>query len=361
MLNISWNALFSCRVLFQKHTEKMSGKGKRAVFEKEGSELKVESFDIPEPGEGEVLLEVEACGLCRSDEFTQQGYEGLNYPRVPGHEVIGIVKKVGPRAKRFKEGDRVGVGWHGNHCFECCSCRKGDFVTCDMHFVTGIHSDGGYETHMLAPWQALARVPDKLSSAEAAPLMCAGVTVFNAIRNARVIAPAVVAVQGIGGLGHFAIQFAAKMGYKVVALSTSPEKKDKAMELGASHYIDTSKQDPAKELKELGGADLIVVTAFNPELMSKLVGGLTYSGTMMVVGLSNEPMQVPPTALIPTRRRIQGWPSGSPFDSEQTLKFAAENGIRSVIEEYPLDKAKEAYDRMMSSEAEFRVVLTPKK
>jgi alcohol dehydrogenase/propanol-preferring alcohol dehydrogenase len=324
-----------------------------------GSDFELVEKDIPQPGKNEVLIKIQACGICHSDQFTKEGaMPGIEYPRVPGHEVIGTVEELGDNVSLWEEGQRVGVGWHGGHCFECEACRRGDFINCENAQVTGIHFDGGYAEYLVAPSQAIAGVPDDLSSEEAAPLLCAGITTFNALRNSNLGPGDLVAVQGIGGLGHLALQYANKMGCEVVALSRGTDKKELAEDLGAHHFIDAEADDAAEELQNLGGAKVILCTAPNSEAMSSVVDGLGRDGTMMVVGATMDPVEVSPMQLIMGRKSIEGWPSGDATGSEDTLNFSALQGIAPKIETYPLEEANEAYDRMINNEARFRVVLS---
>ena len=324
-----------------------------------GSDFELVEKDIPQPGKNEVLIKIQACGICHSDQFTKEGaMPGIEYPRVPGHEVIGTVEELGDNVSLWEEGQRVGVGWHGGHCFECEACRRGDFINCENAQVTGIHFDGGYAEYLVAPSQAIAGVPDDLSSEEAAPLLCAGITTFNALRNSNLGPGDLVAVQGIGGLGHLALQYANKMGCEVVALSRGTDKKELAEDLGAHHFIDAEADDAAEELQNLGGAKVILCTAPNSDAMSSVVDGLGRDGTMMVVGATMDPVEVSPMQLIMGRKSIEGWPSGDATGSEDTLNFSALQGIAPKIETYPLEEANEAYDRMINNEARFRVVLS---
>ncbi|HYW33807.1 MAG TPA: alcohol dehydrogenase [Balneolaceae bacterium] len=323
-----------------------------------GADFELAEKEIPTPAENEVLIKVEACGICHSDAFVKEGVMPIDYPRVPGHEVIGTVEGAGANVSLWEEGQRVGVGWHGGHCFECDACRRGDFINCENAQITGIDFDGGYAEYLTAPAQAVADVPESLSSEEAAPLLCAGITTFNALRNSNVGPGDLVAVQGIGGLGHLAVQYANKFGCEVVALSRGTDKKELAEELGAHHFIDAETGDAAEELQALGGADVILCTAPNSEAMSAVVDGLATEGRMMIVGASAEPIEVSPMQLIMGRKSIQGWPSGDANDSEDTLNFSALQNITPEIETYPLEKANEAYARMINNEARFRVVLT---
>lgn len=315
--------------------------------------------DIPEPATGQVRIKVQACGICHSDAFTKLGaFPGIQYPRVPGHEVVGVVDAVGAGVPDWRTGQRVGVGWHGGHCGHCASCRRGDFITCASGQIPGITYDGGYADYMIAPFGALASIPDELASAEAAPLLCAGITTYNALRNSGVRAGDLVAVLGIGGLGHLGVQFAARMGCRTVAIARGADKGPLARKLGAHHYFDSKAQDVAAELTKLGGARVILSTVTNSKAMSAVLGGLGVDGKMIVVGASAEPIEVSPFLLIGGRRSIQGWPSGTSIDSEDTLAFSALSGIRPMIETMPLERAPEAYERMMSGEARFRMVIT---
>lgn len=333
---------------------------KAAVIEEAGGKFIIKDVDKPKPDENEVLIKVEACGICHSDNFVKEGgFPGLEYPRIPGHEVVGIVEEVGSDVSNWKEGQRVGVGWHGGHCFECEPCRRGDFINCENGKISGISYDGGYAEYMTAPKEAIAAVPDDLSSADAAPLLCAGITVFNALRNSGIRAGDVVAVQGIGGLGHLAVQCASKMGMKTVAISHSDDKKDLASKLGAHHFINTSEQDAAEELQKLGGADLILATAPYSDAISAVVDGLGTDGKLLMVAATGEPIEVSPMQLLMGRKSAAGWPSGTAIDSEDTLNFSAMTGTTPMIEEFPLDKANEAFEKMMNNEARFRVVLKP--
>lgn len=321
--------------------------------------LELVERSIPEPGRGQVRVRVQACGICHSDSFTKQGgFPGLRYPRVPGHEVIGLIDAVGPDVPEWKPGTRVGIGWHGGHCGHCSPCRRGDFITCQSGQIPGITYDGGYAEYMLAPFEALAAVPAELSSADAAPLMCAGITTYNALRHSGARAGDLVAILGVGGLGHLGVQFAAGMGFRTVAVARGADKGPLAHKLGAQYYVDSTAQDTAAELTRLGGARVILATVTDAKTMSAAVNGLGIDGRLVVVGASFEPIEVPPVALIMARRSLQGWPSGTASDSEDTLAFSVLTRIRPMIERYPLEKAAEAYDRMMSGKARFRVVLT---
>jgi D-arabinose 1-dehydrogenase-like Zn-dependent alcohol dehydrogenase len=315
--------------------------------------------EIPQPGLGLVRIKVQACGICHSDSLVKEGqWPGLTFPRVPGHEVVGIVDAVGEGVKEWRPGQRVGVGWHGGHCGYCDNCRHGDFFGCRVALqITGISFDGGYADYMIAPAIALAIVPEHLSPVEAAPLMCAGITTYNALRNTSAQGGDLVAVMGLGGLGHLAVQYAVKMGFKTVGIARGSDKEPLARKLGAHHYIDSHAQDPAAELRKLGGAKVILATVTNGDAMSAVQGGLAINGTLVLIGAA-ESMQVSPLFLLSGRRSIKGWYSGTAIDSQDTLAFSVLSGVRSMNEVYPLEKVEEAYARMMSGKARFRVVLT---
>ena len=315
--------------------------------------------DIPEPQAGWVRIKVQACGICHSDSLTKDGtWPGIQYPRIPGHEVIGIIDAVGPAVAGWTTGQRVGVGWHGGHCGHCDNCRRGDFFACQVALLTtGISFDGGYAEYMTAPSEALALVPDDLSSIDGAPLMCAGLTTFNALRNSGARPGDVVAVLGIGGLGHLGVQFAAKMGFKTVAIARGKDKEPLARKLGAMHYIDSQAQDPAEELNKLGGAKVVIATVTNADAMTAVLGGLGANGVLMVIGAAG-PLSVNPILLIGGKRSVKGWYSGTSIDSQDALKFSALAGVQSMNEVFPLERVAEAYERMMSGKARFRVVLS---
>ncbi len=315
--------------------------------------------EIPEPGVGAVRIKVEACGICHSDSLTKEGsYPGIQYPRVPGHEVAGIVDAVGAGVVGWTEGQRAGVGWHGGYCGHCDACRRGDFFACEWGQVTGITYDGGYADYLVAHSSALALLPEELSAVEAGPLVCAGVTTFNSLRNSGARPNDVVAVLGLGGLGHLGVQFAAKMGFKTVAIARGSDKEPLATQLGAHHYIDSQAQDPAAELVKMGGAKIILATVTNSLAMSAALGGLGVNGKLIVLGAPYEPLEVPAGLLIGGRRSVAGWYSGTSIDSQDTLSFSTLTGVRAMTEVYPLERAAEAYERMMSGKARFRVVLT---
>jgi D-arabinose 1-dehydrogenase-like Zn-dependent alcohol dehydrogenase len=312
---------------------------------------------IPEPAAGALRIKVLACGICRSDSMCKDGhFPGIQYPRVPGHEVAGVVDAVGAGVLDWKVGERVGIGWHGGFCGRCDPCRRGDFFACVTGQVTGISFDGGYGEYMIAPASAIARMPAELSPVDAAPLMCAGITTFNALRNSGARPGDVVAVLGLGGLGHLAVQYAAKMGFHTVGIARGKDKEPLARQLGASVYIDSQSQDPAAELQQLGGASVILATATSGEAMSAVLGGLAIRGTMLLIGVDDS-MQVSPMFLLMGNRSVKGWYSGTSIDTQDTLAFSAHTGVRSMNETFPLEKVTEAYDRMMSGKARFRVVL----
>ena len=327
--------------------------------EKPNSPLTLVERDIPTPGPRQVRIKVEACGVCHSDLFTVVGAYPIQYPRVPGHEVVGKLEAVGADVPDWKVGTRVGVGWHGGHCGHCPSCRRGDFITCATGQIPGISYDGGYAQYMIAPFEALASVPEELSSADAAPLLCAGITTFNALRHSGAQTGDTVAVLGIGGLGHLGVQFAARMGFQTVAIARGEEKGPLARKLGAHHYIDSTAQNVSEALTKLGGARVVLATVTDAKSMSAVVNGLSVDGKLLVVGASTDPIEVSPIALISGRRSIAGWPSGTAPDSEDTLKFSVRSNIRPMIETFPLERAAEAYARMLSGKARFRAVLTP--
>jgi D-arabinose 1-dehydrogenase-like Zn-dependent alcohol dehydrogenase len=322
--------------------------------------LEMVERDRPEPGYGWVRLRVQACGVCHSDSFTKEGtFPGLQYPRVPGHEVAGIIEALGPGVKGWETGQRAGVGWHGGHCGYCSSCRRGDFITCQTApQVPGITYDGGYADYMVAPAEALALIPPELTPVEAGPLMCAGVTTFNALRHSGARPGDLVAILGIGGLGHLAVQFAAKMGFKTVAIARGQDKGPLARQLGAWQYIDSTAQDAARELTGWGGAKVIVATVTSSKATNAVLDGLGVNGRLVILGVAPDPLEIPPLALIGRRLAVVGWPAGTSADSEDTMAFSALTGVRSMNEVFPLERAGEAYERMMSGKARFRVVLT---
>lgn len=325
-----------------------------------GSPLELVERPVPEPGPGTVRVKVEACGICHSDSLTKEGHmPGIKYPRVPGHEVVGVIDAVGGEVPpRWKAGQRVGCGWHAWHCGHCDSCRRGDFFACQAGpKVTGISFDGGYADFMVVPWTALALVPADLPAADAAPLMCAGLTTFNALRNSGARAGDLVAVLGLGGLGHLGVQYAAKMGFRTVGIARGKDKEALARQLGAIDYIDSEAGDPARALTKLGGAKVVLATVTHGPAMAATIGGLAPHGKLLVLGAAG-PMEVSPLPLLMGRRSIEGWYSGTSIDSQDTLNFSVQSGVRSMNEAYPLERAAEGYDRMMSGKARFRVVLT---
>jgi D-arabinose 1-dehydrogenase-like Zn-dependent alcohol dehydrogenase len=332
---------------------------KVAQISKAGGDFEIVEREIPKPGAGHVRIKVQACGVCHSDMLTKEGaWPGIQYPRVPGHEVAGIIDELGAGVSVWKKGQRVGVGWHGGEDGTCPSCRRGDFRNCQNLKITGISYDGGYQEYMVAPVEALAAIPENLSDVDAGPLLCAGITTFNALRHSGALPGDLVAVSGIGGLGHLGIQFANKFGYKVAAIGRGSDKAALAKKLGATLYMDSESTNAVEELKKLGGARVILATAPSSKAMSELIDGLGPNGKLVVVGAAAEPIEVTPIQLISGSRTIQGWSSGTPTDSEDTLRFAELTGVRPMTETFPLEKAAEAYARMMSGKAKFRVVLT---
>jgi D-arabinose 1-dehydrogenase-like Zn-dependent alcohol dehydrogenase len=337
----------------------MSTKMKAAQISKAGGDWELVERDIPEPGRGQVRVKVEACGICHSDMLIKDGiWPGLQYPRVPGHEIAGRIDAVGDDVTSWAVGQRVGVGWHGGHCFLCEQCRRGDFAMCVKRKVTGIDFDGGYATHVIVPAAALAAIPDDLPAEEAGPFMCAGVTVFNALRNSGARAGDVVAVHGIGGLGHLGVQYARRMGFNTVAINRGKDKEELARQLGAHAYIDATEQDVVAELQKLGGASVILATAPNAQAISGLVDGLAPSGKLLVPAAPSEPLSINVFSLIMKRSSVAGWYSGTAKDSQDTLEFSALSGVHPMIEKYPLHKVAEAYEQMHSGRVRFRVVLT---
>lgn len=337
------------------------GTMKVAQVSSAGGDFQITEREIPKPGAGQVRIKVHACGVCHSDMLTKEGaWPGIQYPRIPGHEVAGSIDEVGDGVSEWKKGQRVGVGWHGGHDGTCIYCRRGDFGNCRNLQIAGISYDGGYQEYMLAPVEALAALPDGLDDADAAPLLCAGITTFNGLRHSGAGPGDLVAVLGVGGLGHLAIQFANKFGYRVVAIGRGPEDAGLAKKLGAHGYIDNKATNPAEELQKMGGAQVILATAPSSKSMTQVIDGLAPNGKLLIVGADFTPIEVTPLQLIGGSKTIQGWASGTAADSEDTLRFAALTGVRPMIETYPLEKAAEAYARMMSGKAEFRVVLTMK-
>lgn len=314
--------------------------------------------DMVMPTANQVRIKVAACGVCHSDVFVKENlWPNLQFPRVPGHEIAGIIDELGPNVSKWKVGQRVGVGWAGARCGQCVPCRHGDFILCENHQITGLDYDGGYAQYMIAPVEALAAIPDELSFAEAAPLMCAGITTFNALRHSVARAGDLVAIQGVGGLGHLAIQFANKMGFKTVALSKGADKEALAKKLGAHVYIDSADKDVALELKKLGGAQVILATAPSGKSISPLIDALANKGELVIVGASHDPIEVISTQLISANRSIKGWASGSAIDVEETLQFCALTGIRPMIQQYPLAQTEKAFEDMMTNKVRFRAVI----
>ncbi|WP_425504673.1 alcohol dehydrogenase [Salinigranum marinum] len=338
----------------------MSDTMRAAVVPEPGGEFEVVEREIPDPGPNEVRVAVDACGICHSDAFVKTGgYPGVEYPRVPGHEIAGTVDAVGADVTAWAEGDRVGAGWHGGHCFTCDPCRRGDFLQCEEAAVTGISFDGGYAEYATVPAEALAAMPESLAPVDAAPLLCAGVTTFNALRNSGARPGDLVAVQGIGGLGHLGVQYAHEAGFETVALSRSSDKRDLAADLGADHFVDASDEDPAEALQSLGGARVVLCTAPSAAAIESVVGGLGVDGEAVVVGVPGEEVGVDVQHLIGTRGAVTGWPSGHARDSQDTLEFSALRDVTPEVETFPLDDVAVAYERMMNNEARFRAVLKP--
>jgi len=331
---------------------------KAVQVSKPGGNFEVVERPVPEPARGQVRIKVEACGICHSDVLVKEGlWPGIQYPRVPGHEIAGRIDALGADVTNWKRGQRVGVGWHGGHDFTCEACRSGDFMLCQSGKITAISFDGGYAEYMIANAEAVAAIPDDLAADQAAPLLCAGVTVYNSLRNSGARAGDLVAVQGIGGLGHLGIQYARQMGFRTVAIGRGGDKAPLARKLGAHEYVDTSAGAPAEALQKLGGARVILATAPDSKSMSALVDGLAGNGKLLIVGAGPETLSVTPLQLIGGRRSIQGWPGGTAKDSQDTMQFSALTGVRPMIERYPLEKAADAYQQMMSGKARFRVVL----
>ncbi|HZV89033.1 MAG TPA: alcohol dehydrogenase [Candidatus Binatus sp.] len=332
---------------------------KAAQISKAGGDFEIVEREIPKAGAGHVLIKVQACGVCHSDVLTKEGLlPGIQYPRIPGHEVAGVIEELGDGVTGWQKGQRVGIGWHGGHDGTCLQCRRGDFGNCQNMKISGISYDGGYQQYMVAPESALTAMPEGLSDVEAAPLLCAGITTYNALRHSGAVPGDLVAVLGVGGLGHLGIQFANKFGYKVVAVGRGSDSAALAKKLGASVYIDNKETNPAEALQKLGGAKVILATAPSSKAMSEVIDGLGPNGRLVVVGASFDPIEVTPVQLIFGSKSIQGWASGTPTDAEDTLNFSVLTGVRPMIETYPLEKAAEAYARMMSGHAQFRVVLT---
>ena len=334
-------------------------KMKAVQVSKANGPFEVVERDIPEPGPGQVRIKVEACGICHSDAFVKAGaFPGLQFPRIPGHEVAGRVDAVGPNVTAWKKGDRAGVGWHGGHCFECNFCRRGLFINCVKAQITGISYDGGYAEYVVVPSAAVARIPEKLDAVDAGPLLCAGITTYNALRNSGARPGDLVAVQGIGGLGHLAIQYAARMGFRTVAVSRGADKEELARKLGAHEYVDTQKVSAAEGLQKLGGADLVLATAPHSDAIASTVGGLKPRGKLLIVAAPFDPLQVSAFALL-SGKTVAGWPSGTAADSEDAMAFSALTGVRPRIEKFKLEQAEEAYAKVMENKVRFRAVLVP--
>lgn len=336
-------------------------KMKAVQVSKANGPFEVVERDVPEPGPGQVRIKVEACGICHSDAFVKTGgFPGMVFPRVPGHEIAGRIDAVGPNvhATAFKKGDRAGVGWHGGHCFECNACRKGLFINCEKAQICGISYDGGYAEYAVVPQAAVARIPEKLDAADAGPLLCAGVTTYNALRNSGARPGDTVAVQGIGGLGHLAIQYAARMGFRTVAVSRGADKEELARQLGAHEYVDTQKVAAAEGLQKLGGADLVLATAPHSDAIASTVAGLKSRGKLLIVAAPFEPLQVSAFALL-SGKTIAGWPSGSSIDSEEAMAFSALTNVRPRIEKFALAQVEQAFAKVMENKVRFRAVLTP--
>ena len=324
-----------------------------------GGPFELVEREIPQPGKRQVRIKVQACGLCHSDVLTKEGlWPGVSYPRIPGHEIAGVIDAVGSEVPQWKPGQRVGVGWLGGYCGYCEACRRGSFVTCANQLISGITMDGGYADYVLVPFEGLALIPEELTAVDAGPLMCAGITTFNSLRNSGARGGDTVAVLGIGGLGHLGVQFASKMGFRTIAIARGKDKEPLARQLGAHHYVDSQAGDPSEALQKLGGAKIVLATATSAEAMAATIAGLGLDGRLIVLGADFKPMSLVTASLIGRRSGIYGWPSGSSIDSEDTMKFSAMNGVRPMTETFPLEKAAEAYDRMMSNKARFRVVIT---
>jgi propanol-preferring alcohol dehydrogenase len=336
----------------------MSKKMKMAQVAKAGGDFTIVEGAIPEPTAGQVRVKVEVCGVCHSDVLVKEGlWPGIQFPRVPGHEIAGRIDAVGAGVTTWKQGQRVGVGWHGGHCFVCEPCRRGDFAMCLNRKITGIDFDGGYAEYMIARAEALAAIPDELPAEEAGPFMCAGVTVYNALRNSGARGGDTVAIHGVGGLGHLGVQYARRMGFHTIAINRGKDKESLAKELGAHHYIDSSGSNAAEELQKIGGARVILATAPNAKAISEMVGGLGINGTLLVPAAPNDPLTVSVMPLISGRRSVAGWYSGTARDSQDTLEFSALSGVHPMIEKYSLEQAAEAYEQMHSGKARFRAVL----
>ena len=331
-----------------------------AVVPEAGGEFEMVEREVPDPGPNEVRVAVEACGICHSDAFVKEGtFPGVSYPRVPGHEIAGRIDAVGDDVSAWEAGDRVGAGWHGGHCFTCDPCRRGQFLQCENAEVTGLTFDGGYAEYATVPAEALAAIPDDLDAVDAAPLLCAGVTTYNALRNSDAQPGDLVAVVGVGGLGHLGVQYAHAAGYETVAISRSPDKEPRARELGADHFVNAADTDPAARLQELGGASVVLSTAPASDAIESVVGGLGIGGSVVAVGVPGEPVSVNVQELVGSLGAVEGWGSGHARDSQDTLEFSALREITPEVETYGLEEVDAAYDRMIDNEARFRVVLEP--
>lgn len=334
-------------------------KMKAVQVSKAGGPFEIVERDIPEPGRGQVRVKVEACGICHSDAFVKNGaFPGLALPRIPGHEIAGRIDAVGPEVTAFSAGERVGVGWHGGHCFQCEACRRGLFINCTNEKITGISHDGGYAEYAVVPAESVARIPEGLDGVDVGPLLCAGITTYNALRNSGARPGDTVAVQGIGGLGHLALQYASKMGFRTVAISRGADKEELARKLGASEYVDTQVATAAEGLQRLGGADLVLATAPHSEAIASTLNGLKARGKLLIVAAPFEPLTVSAFALL-SGRTIAGWPSGSAIDSEDTMRFSALTGVRAMVEVFKLEDAEQAYTKVMENRVRFRAVLVP--
>lgn len=328
------------------------------VINEQGGDLVLEQREVPQPGRGEVLVRVHACGVCHSDVFAKHGYPGVSWPVVPGHEIAGEIASVGEHVDGWSVGQRVGVGWFGGNCGYCEWCRRGQLIDCVNMGIPGVTMDGGYADYVVVRASALALMPEDLTPAEAGPLLCAGVTTFNALRTSGAPGGGRVAVLGVGGLGHLGVQFARHLGFETVAIARGTDKEELARSLGAHHYIDSTAGDPAAQLQALGGADLILATITNSEAMAAVFGGLRPDGKLMIVGASMDPLPVPAAMLIGGDKVIEGHASGTSIDSEDTLRFCALSGVRPMIETVALEQAGQAFERMISGQARFRMVLT---
>jgi D-arabinose 1-dehydrogenase-like Zn-dependent alcohol dehydrogenase len=328
-------------------------------FSEQNGDLELVEREVPSPGRGEALVRIQACGVCHSDVFAKfGGFPGVEWPRIPGHEIAGVLEALGEGVEGWETGRRVGVGWFGGNCGHCESCRRGDFITCENLDIPGVNRDGGYADYIVVRASALASIPDDLSAEDAGPLLCAGITTFNALRHSGAGPGQLVAVLGVGGLGHLGVQFARKLGFETVAIARGADKEELARELGAHHYIDSTASDPAEELQKLGGAKVVLATVTNAQAMTSVLGGLGIRGKLLIVGASMDPIEVPPAMLIGKLNEIAGHASGTSMDSEDTLRFSVLAGVRPMIETVPLEEAQAAFDKMMAGDARFRMVLT---